>query len=37
MQRRLKAVIKTQATEKSPKTLWNHSKPANKLKIENGE
>ena len=37
MQRRLKDVIKTQATEKSAKTLRNRNKPVNKLKIATGE
>ena len=37
MQRRLKDVIKTQATDMSPKTLRNRNKPVNKLKIVTGE
>ena len=37
MQSRVKDVIKTQATDKAPKTLQIRIKPVNKLKIATGE
>ena len=37
MQRRLKDVIKTQVTEKNPKTLRNRNKPVNKFNITTGD